>query len=272
MAIYAIGDIQGCYVSFKRLLEKIAFNPAVDRLWLVGDMINRGKYSLEVMRWIVEHEHVVNVVLGNHDLHALCVYEGFGKVHRSDTLETLFSADDGPELIHWLRQQPLMVVENDIAMVHAGLLPQWSIEQALSLAGEVETKLRSEGYREFLRNMYGNQPNRWDADLTGMDRLRLITNTFTRLRIMDACGAMEFSFKGEMDQIPDGYVPWFEAANRQSVGHLIVFGHWSALGLHLTADVMGIDTGCLWGRELTALRLEDRQTFSVPSAAEDLAS
>ena len=269
MATYAIGDLQGCFFSFKDLLKKIQFNPAHDRLWFVGDLINRGPGSLGVMRWMLEHQSSVVTVLGNHDLHTLVVAEGFVSAHRSDTIQSLLDAPDAPELLGWLRQQPLVHFEHGYLMVHAGLLPEWTVDQALTLAAEVNVALQAPNYREFLQHMYGNDPKRWDDGLTGWDRLRVITNAMTRLRICSTEGEMEFKFKGELENIPNGYQPWFDLTQRASVNTPIVFGHWSALGLQHKNNVYSLDTGCLWGGHLSAMRLEDRQIFQVPCHPDD---
>ena len=269
MATYAIGDLQGCFFSFQDLLKKIQFNPVHDRLWFVGDLINRGPGSLDVMRWMLEHQSSVVTVLGNHDLHTLVVAEGFVSAHRSDTIQSLLDAPDAPELLGWLRQQPLVHFEHGYLMVHAGLLPEWTVDQALTLAAEVNVALQAPNYREFLQHMYGNDPKRWDDGLTGWDRLRVITNAMTRLRICSTEGEMEFKFKGELENIPNGYQPWFDLTQRASVNTPIVFGHWSALGLQHKNNVYSLDTGCLWGGHLSAMRLEDRQIFQVPCHPDD---
>lgn len=269
MATYAIGDLQGCFFSFQDLLKKIQFNPVHDRLWFVGDLINRGPGSLDVMRWMLEHQSSVVTVLGNHDLHTLVVAEGFVSAHRSDTIQSLLDAPDAPELLRWLRHQPLVHFEHGYLMVHAGLLPEWTVDQAMALGAEVHLALHAPNYREFLQHMYGNDPKRWDDGLNGWDRLRVITNAMTRLRICSADGEMEFKFKGELQNIPDGYQPWFELSHRASVNTPIVFGHWSALGLQHKNNVYSLDTGCLWGGHLSAMRLEDRQIFQVPCHPDD---
>lgn len=270
MATYAIGDIQGCYASLQQLLQKIAFDPSNDKIWLVGDLINRGPDSLAVLRWAKSHEKSVITVLGNHDLHALVVYEGFETAHRLDTLDELLAAPDAASLFDWLRRQRLAYAQDDYLLVHAGVLPQWKTQQqVIQLAAEVETALRSNDYRDFLRQMYGDQPDTWRDDLSGMDRLRVITNALTRLRVCTPDGAMEFRFKGELADIPAGYHPWFALPATADRDSTIIFGHWSALGLMLNNDVIALDTGCLWGDSLTAIRLQDRQLFQVSCAAED---
>jgi bis(5'-nucleosyl)-tetraphosphatase (symmetrical) len=269
MATYAVGDIQGCFHSFQSLLKRIQFNPTSDQLWLVGDLINRGSGSLEVLRWVFEHQSSIVTVLGNHDLHTLVVAEGFVSAHRSDTIKALLDAPDADELLSWLRHQPLLHFEHDCLMVHAGLLPQWTAAKAQSLAQEVHQALSADNYREFLKHMYGNQPVQWDDALTGYDRLRLITNAMTRLRVCTQAGEMEFNFKGELASLPLGFLPWFELEDRVSADTTIVFGHWSAIGLRQTNNVYALDTGCLWGGALTAIRLEDKAVFQVPCHVDD---
>ena len=267
MATYAVGDIQGCYAELAKLLEVIRFDPATDRLWLVGDLVNRGSDSLAVLRLVKSLGTAAVTVLGNHDLHLLAVAAGHGRLHPSDTLDEILSAQDGSELLGWLRQQKLLHVENDHVLVHAGLLPQWTVAQALQLANEVEAELRRPDYADFLSRMYGNRPAVWDDTLQGSDRLRVITNALTRLRICSPQGEMEFKFKGVPEQIPAGYLPWFAVPERASRDATVVCGHWSALGLRVQPRLIALDTGCLWGGELSAIRLEDRQLFQVPCAS-----
>jgi bis(5'-nucleosyl)-tetraphosphatase (symmetrical) len=238
-------------------------------LWLVGDLINRGSGSLEVLRWVFDHQSSIVSVLGNHDLHTLVVAEGFVNAHRSDTIQPLLDAPDADTLLSWLRHQPLLHFANDHLMVHAGLLPAWTPSQAQLLGQEVHQALCADNYREFLKHMYGNQPVQWDEALTGWDRLRVITNAMTRLRICSQAGEMEFKFKGELSNRPAGYVPWFEIAGRASADTPVIFGHWSALGLHMANNVYALDTGCLWGGALTALRVDDKAVFQVPCHVDD---
>ena len=263
MATYAIGDLQGCLAPLQRLLAKCEFDRSRDQLWFVGDLVNRGPDSLGVLRFVRSLEDRAIVVLGNHDLHLLIVAAGFVKPHRGDTLNEILDAPDREALLGWLRYRPLLYQDRNVTMVHAGLLPNWTIEQARSLAREVEAALRGADYSQFLVNMYGNTPNRWRDELTGWDRLRIITNAMTRLRICTADGVMEFSHKGELASIPAGFTPWYEAPGRLSAGDTIVCGHWSALGLKLESKLLALDTGCLWGRCLSAVRLEDRALFQV---------
>ncbi len=263
MAVYAIGDIQGCYNEFQQLLEKISFDPAQDKLWLVGDLVNRGPNSLQVLRLVKSLGERAVTVLGNHDLHLLAVAAGEAELHRSDTLDDILNSPDCDDLLTWLRQQRLLYAENGYVLVHAGLLPQWNVKQAIGLAHEVESALRGDRYTTFFEHMYGNAPRAWSDDLSGYKRLRVITNAFTRMRICTPHGAMEFKFKGEVDDIPEGYLPWFNLPQRQSADTTVIFGHWSVLGLQVTPNVIALDTGCLWGGQMTAIRLEDRQIFQV---------
>jgi bis(5'-nucleosyl)-tetraphosphatase (symmetrical) len=264
MATYAVGDIQGCCTEFRQLLERIRFDPAVDKLWLVGDLVNRGPDSLGVLRLVKSLEESAITVLGNHDLHLLAVAAGATEQHKNDTLDDILHAPDRDELLLWLSGQRLLHTEGDWVLVHAGLLPGWTVEQALGLAREVEAALRGAHSHEFLLRMYGNNPARWDDNLTGYKRLRVITNAFTRLRACTAEGEMEFKFKGEVQDCPVGYLPWFEVPRRASAGATVVCGHWSALGLKVTPNVIALDTGCLWGGAISAIRLEDRKIFQVP--------
>lgn len=263
MAVYAVGDIQGCYSELQQLLEQIRFDPAQDQLWLVGDLVNRGPDSAQVLRLVKSLGDSAITVLGNHDLHLLAVAEGAAELHHSDTLDGLLNAPDRDELLTWLRQQRLLHEQDGYVLVHAGLLPQWSVKQARSLAHEVESALRGDDYATFLARMYGNAPHGWDDGLTGYKRLRVITNALTRMRICTPQGEMEFKFKGEVERIPQGYLPWFEVPKRASSDATVIFGHWSALGLKIQPSVIALDTGCLWGGPMSAIRLEDRQLFQV---------
>ncbi|ARU30471.1 bis(5'-nucleosyl)-tetraphosphatase (symmetrical) [Sulfuriferula sp. AH1] len=264
MSTYAIGDLQGCFDALQKLLAHIAYDPAVDRIYLLGDLVNRGADSLAVLRWARTHD--INAILGNHDLHLLAVSEGYATPHIGDTLQGILTAPDREELLSWLRHLPLATSAAGYLLVHAGLLPQWSPAKALALAAEVEAVLRGPDYRDFLREMYGNKPASWHDDLQGVERLRVVTNAMTRLRFCTPEGEMEFKAKGDPAHPPAGCLPWFHVPNRQSAGSPIVFGHWSALGLHVESDSIALDTGCLWGGQLTALRLEDRQVIQVECA------
>jgi len=259
MATYAIGDVQGCYDQLMRLLERCSYDERRDRLWFVGDLVNRGPQSLATVRFVRSLGDRAVTVLGNHDLSLLVVAEGAHKGHASDTFGDVLDAPDREELLDWLRRQKMMHAENGCAMVHAGLLPQWSVDRALELAREAETALRGPGYGEFMRNLYGNQPARWSDNLAGYDRLRIIVNAMTRMRLVAADGTLEFSHKLGLANAPAGYVPWYDAPARASRDTPVIFGHWAALGLLVRDDVVCLDSGCVWGRQLTALRLENRE-------------
>lgn len=267
MATYAIGDIQGCYDELQQLLQLVQFDPTRDRVWFTGDLVNRGPKSLETLRFVRELGDRAVTVLGNHDLHLLAVWQKPQRHFKSnDTLAAIFRAEDGEELLDWLRRQPLMHYDEtlDIAMIHAGLPPQWDREQALVCAAEVETVLRGPRFHEFLSHMYGNKPSLWSDSLSGWDRLRFIVNCFTRLRFCTDEGRLDFAHKGMPGEGEHGYHPWYALPQRRSHDLPIVFGHWSTLGLFRGYNVSAIDTGCLWGGSLTALRLEDREAFSLP--------
>lgn len=265
MSIYAIGDIQGCFSELQHLLDEIRFEPEADQLWFVGDLVNRGPESLEVLRFVKSLGDRAVTVLGNHDLHLLAVAEGAIAAHRSDTLDAILNAPDRDELLTWLRHQRLLHSDGNYVMVHAGLLPQWSVKQATRLAREVETELRSSYHAEFLRQMYGNSPAAWRDELSGYKRWRVIINALTRMRVCTPQGEMEFKFKGELSAVPEGYLPWYRLPRRRHADATIIFGHWSALGLIQTEQIIALDTGCLWGGKLSAMRLEDRQLFQVES-------
>ena len=260
MATYAIGDVQGCFDELQRLLEKTGFEKKQDRLWFVGDLVNRGLKSLEVLRFVRELGTRAITVLGNHDLHLVTAHEGIERRREGDTIDDVLRAPDAKELVAWLRTRPMMHVEGDYAMVHAGLLPQWTIEKASKLAREVEAALAARDYLDFLRNMYGSTPDEWSDSLTGWDRLRVIVNAMTRMRFCTRDGKMDFKAKGKKP--PPGYVPWFEARPKDEKS--LVSGHWSALGLKLGERFAMLDSGCVWGGPLTALRLEDRAVYQIP--------
>ena len=266
MATFAIGDVQGCFDELERLLGEVGFSPARDRLWFVGDLVNRGPQSLAVVRFVRELGDRAVVVQGNHDLHLLAFAAGHAKQRADDTFEDVLAAPDRDPLLDWVRFRPMLHVEDEYVMVHAGLLPSWSVAQAQDLAAEVEAELRSKRYRLFLAELYGSRPDTWRNDLRGMDRLRVIVNAMTRMRFCSADGVMEFGVKGELERAPPGYLPWFEVPGRKTRGVPIVCGHWSALGLRLAPDLLALDTACVWGGSLTAVRLEDRRVFEVPCA------
>lgn len=265
MATYAIGDIQGCLEPLQCLLKKIDFNPTKDKLWLAGDVINRGPDSLATLRLLYKLRDSITLVLGNHDLHLIAVYYGLRKAGKNDTLEPLLLAPDRADLIYWLRQQKLVHHDTQLnfTMVHAGIPPQWSLDDALARSREVEAVLQSNSPELLLENMYGNSPARWRDDLQGAERLRVITNYFTRMRFCSAEGELELQTKESADAAPIGFAPWFSLSGRKMRNHKIIFGHWAALeGQANTKNIYALDTGCVWGGELTALRLEDEVLFS----------
>jgi bis(5'-nucleosyl)-tetraphosphatase (symmetrical) len=269
MATYAIGDVQGCYTELRALLGAIRFDSGRDRLWFVGDLVNRGPASLQTLRFVRDLGDRSVCVLGNHDLHLLALAHGFVKRRADDTLDEVLAAPDRVELLDWLRHLPMIHVEGGRVLVHAGLLPQWSAAEATALAGEVEAELRGPGYREFLARLYGSHPDRWSEGLRGVDRLRVIVNAMTRMRFCTPEGVMEFGTKGETTEGPAGYLPWFDAPGRKSAGDTLICGHWSALGLRITPNLLALDSGCVWGGRLTAVCLEDRRVFQVPCAGGD---
>lgn len=267
MSDYAIGDLQGCYEPLQRLLELIDFNEKEDRLWFVGDLINRGPDSLAVLRFIHSLPITPRITLGNHDLHLLgSLFGGRPWKGHDDTFQDVMHADDGEELGHWLRKQSVLYYSPDlnIVMSHAGIAPLWDLPQAIGLAQELEQVLSGIQYREFLSHMYGNKPNTWSDELKGLDRLRLITNYFTRMRFCDTDGRLQLSYKGTIAKAPADLYPWYAVPGRKTIAADIVFGHWAALkGMCPDPTIHAIDTGCLWGGDLTALRLQDKQRFSV---------
>ena len=265
MSLYAIGDIQGCHAELCQLLELIAFSPREDRLWIVGDIVNRGPESLAALREVKALGDAAVTVLGNHDFHLLTVSSGHARMHRQDTLAPILEAPDRDELIGWLRRRPLVVVEEDRLLVHAGLLPQWTPATALMLSREVEAVLASERADAFLASLYGDEPRAWRDDLEGFDRLRVIVNACARLRFCTPDGTMDLHEKRGSEAAADGFRPWFEHEARASAGVTIVCGHWSTLDLRLYPNVLMLDSGCIWGGTLTAIRLEDRRVYQVPS-------
>lgn len=266
MATYAIGDIQGCLEPLQCLLEKIQFDSARDKLWLAGDLINRGPQSLATLRYLYSIRDSLEIVLGNHDLHFIAVYYGVRKCGNSDTLNELVQAEDAKVLVDWLRQQKLLHHDTllGFTLVHAGIPPHWDLPQATAHAREVELILRSNKHcKDYLSSMYGNQPSQWSEKLQGHDRLRLITNYFTRMRFCTATGELELKSKEGAASAPDGFAPWFSHSNRKTRNQKIIFGHWASLGGRVNgANLFALDTGCVWGGALTALRLDDGAYFS----------
>jgi len=267
MSTYVVGDIQGCHRALEQLLAALKFDRRRDRLWITGDLVNRGEDSLAVLRWCVAHDDCVVAVLGNHDLHLLAVAEGFVPPHRKDTLDMILAAPDRKVLLNWLRHRPMLHRDGAWMMLHAGLPPGWSPDQAGQYAQELEAALRGPDWRTFLAQMYGNEPRLWSPDLRGQARLRFIANCLTRTRYLHPDGGLEFQHKLGLDAIPPGLTPWFDFPGRASSHVRILFGHWSTLGLLVREDVVALDTGCLWGGALTAFRLEDEQCLQVRCTA-----
>lgn len=268
MADYAIGDIQGCFEPLQRLLDKLHFDEKVDRLWFVGDLVNRGPQSLEVLRFIKNLPLKPRIVLGNHDLHLLALLYITGRpTFEDDTLHAILKANDKEELGDWLRKQSILYHDQSLNMVicHAGISPMWDLDQATMLARELEDVLSGDHFEDFLRQMYGNEPDHWSEDLCKMDRLRVICNYFTRMRFCDERGHLKWGYKGPLAGSPSGFYPWYMVPHQKKITADIVFGHWAALeGKCPLPNRYAIDTGCFWGGELTALRLQDKQRFRVP--------
>jgi bis(5'-nucleosyl)-tetraphosphatase (symmetrical) len=258
MALYMIGDVQGCDAALEELLDTLDFSPSRDTLYLLGDLVNRGPDSAGVLRRLMGYGHAAQCLLGNHDLNLLAVAQGIRKPHRKDTLDDVLDAPDRHAMLHWLRHQKVaMLLERGstpLLMVHAGVLPQWTANQSLALAQEVEAVLQGGHAAEFYKTMYGNTPNLWSDSLAGMDRLRVIVNALTRLRFCTVGGEMEFDSKDSAGCAPPGYLPWFEVPGRQTAETNVAFGHWSTLGWLGRTDILSLDTGCVWGGSLSALR------------------
>ena len=257
MAVYAIGDIQGCFSELEQLLDKIKFNVNQDQLWFVGDLVNRGPQSLDTIQYIRTLGNSAKCVLGNHDIHLIACHAGVQSCKPKSSLNQILQHPQADEIVNWLRFQPLLHHDSKLnwSMVHAGLIPQWDLATALSCAKEVETQLRSNHYIKFLDHAYGDSPNIWDSKLSKRDRWRVILNVFTRLRLCDKYGAMNFSYKGPLGKQDKHLHAWFDI-DRKSEDMNIIFGHWSALGLKQTYNLLGLDTGCLWGNQLTAARID----------------
>lgn len=272
MSIYAIGDVQGCYDELNKLLEKVRFNPASDQLWFCGDLVNRGPQSLEVMRLVKGLGNNAITVLGNHDLHLLAAATDTRHIRSKDTLDEVLEAPDRNELLDWLRNRPFLHHDpsKGFTLLHAGLPPQWDLSKSMALAEEIETMLRRDNYGEFFHHMYGDKPDKWSDKLEGWERLRFITNCLTRLRYCDDKGRLLLEYKGPPGTQSEVAIPWFMIDGRRTEQEKIIFGHWSTVTLGEIKDfrpynVFPLDTGCLWGGSLTALRLEDETWFSVPS-------
>ena len=270
MAVYAIGDVQGCYDALRRLLDRLRYDDARDQLWFAGDVVNRGPQSLAVLRFVSSLSRAV-VVLGNHELHLLAVASGQAATRKRDTLEEILAAPDRDELLHWLRHRPLLHHDRGLgcALVHAGLLPQWSIDQAQELASEVQNMIARSDRNALFTHMYGDTPDHWDDRLSGWARARIIINAFTRLRYCDGDGRLDLRPKMAPGTQPAQLRPWFEVAERRSRDVRIVFGHWSTLGLWCGDGVIGLDSGCVWGGRLSAVRLDGEPEFESVACTGD---
>lgn len=269
MATYVVGDIQGCFDALRRLLDKVHFDPATDRLWSVGDLVNRGPDNLGTLRFFRGLGARGQVVLGNHDLHLLAVEAGARKPNRKDTLQDVLQAPDAGELLDWLRRQPLMHQSGPYVLGHAGVPHIWTVEEAAVYAAEVAARLRQADYREFLQHMYGDRPDRWNSQLAGWDRLRVIVNYFTRMRFISAGGGLDFAAKEGVEEAPAGMRPWFEYSRPEVDRYAVfLFGHWAALnGKTGKPRFIALDTGCIWGGRLTLLRIDDGVKFHVSAKA-----
>ncbi len=270
MSTYAIGDIQGCYQELLDLLDLLNFDNNRDQLWFTGDLVNRGPLSLEVLRFVKSLGDSAITVLGNHDLHLLAIAHNKRKQHKKDTIDKILHAPDCDELIDWITNLPFIHRNTDFCLIHAGLAPQWDMIQSEELAHEVENILRGEQLNTFLENMYGDIPDHWEDDLENWDRLRVITNAFTRLRYLDKHGVFALNEKGPPGTQTKPFKPWFSIPGRKTAHQKIIFGHWSTVYLgdiknFREFNVFPMDTGCLWGGTLSALRLDDEKWFSVPS-------
>ena len=254
--IYAVGDIQGCAPSLKALIKKL---PVQSKMIFLGDLVNRGPDSLGTLRYLkkLQEEKRIECILGNHDLHLLAVDSGIRKTKGLDTVQPILDAPDRADLMNWLRHRPMALSNGKVLTVHAGVLPQWDLQQTIECAQEVEKALRKKSYKDFLANMYGNTPNKWSNSLKGYERLRVITNALTRIRFCTPAGMMEFESKEGFEDGPKGYIPWFKTPKRKTQDILIYFGHWSTLGLLQHGNVIGLDTGCVWGGKLTAMEIPE---------------
>lgn len=267
MAIYAIGDIQGCYDELLRLLDFIAFDDHSDQLWFAGDLVNRGPKSLETLRFIKDLGNSAVAVLGNHDMHLLAAASALPSANTKTALNQVLNAPDRDELIDWLRHRPLFHHDENFCLVHAGIPPQWTFHQTQEMAQEVQRALLGKSYKNLLKNMYGNKPDLWSPKLKEYARLRFIINCFTRMRYCNKEGRLDFNFTGSPGSQPETLLPWFAVPNRKSLDMRIIFGHWSSLGYYEGHNCYAIDTGCLWGGELTAIKLgEQVQRFSIDCA------
>jgi bis(5'-nucleosyl)-tetraphosphatase (symmetrical) len=268
VATYAIGDVQGCYDELVELLDRIAFDPARDRVWLTGDLVNRGPKSLATLRFVRDLGDAAVTVLGNHDLSLIAAAAGHRRSRKRpsrDGIDEVLEAPDAAELVEWLRRRPLVHRADGHLLVHAGVLPTWSADEITAIAREVERVLGSDQWGELCANMYGDDPRAWDDSLVGWERIRLAINACTRMRFCSPEGVLDLGANGSAADAPPGFVPWFHVPDRAAADTVVVCGHWAMLGLHVTPNVLHLDSGCVWGGSLTAIRLEDRALFQVPS-------
>lgn len=267
MSTYAIGDIQGCYKTFRRLLKRVAFDPTKDKLWIAGDLINRGPKSLDVLRYVYNLGDRAICVLGNHEVYLLALHYGVltREKFKIKALEPILKAKERDRLIHWIRTWPLMHVENKNVLVHAGLIPSWSVKQALGEARSIERVLQSEQLTDFLAYAYAHQDTKWRNDLSGFERQALALHAFVHMRVCANASTMRFGFTGIPEDAPRGTKPWYSIKGRANTDHTILFGHWSALGLRAFAGCVALDSGCIWGGSLSAYRVEDGAIFVEPS-------
>jgi bis(5'-nucleosyl)-tetraphosphatase (symmetrical) len=270
MSTYLVGDVQGCFDELQQLLAACSFNTARDHIIFLGDLVNRGPKSLEVLQFVMSLGERAQVVLGNHDLHLLALAVGVRPPHKHDTLDAILTHPKRDVMLHWLRHQRLALLQDGLLAVHAGVVPSWSIEEACGCASEVEGVLRSDGWASFMHQMYGNEPAQWHSSLSSADRLRVIVNGLTRIRFCTPNGVMDFKTKEGAGGAPEGFLPWFDVPGRKTSGTRIAFGHWSTLGLKLTPNIIALDTGCVWGGALSTLRLAEdglpEQLFQVSCA------
>jgi bis(5'-nucleosyl)-tetraphosphatase (symmetrical) len=262
MTRYAVGDLQGCFAPLRKLLDQVRFDPERDELWSVGDIVNRGPESLACLRFLAGLGDRARVVLGNHDLHLLAVANGIRPLKRGDTLREILDAPDCAELLGWVQNQPLLYSspDDDYTLVHAGLAPQWSLADAKRLAAEVGAVLRGPDHLQLLRNMYGDQPDRWSESLRGVERWRVVINYMTRMRFCTPEGQLEFASKEGPEDAPPGFLPWFDVPGRKSAGHTLIVGHWASLmGRANRSDVIALDTGCVWGQQLSLFNMETKR-------------
>lgn len=266
MANYIVGDIQGCLDELKVLLSQIQFDDKNDTLWLAGDLVARGPKSLETLRFVRSLGNAAKVCLGNHDLHLLAVSLGVHKAKTKDKTLPILDADDKDELLDWLRSQPLLLEHDEFVVCHAGIAPQWNLNQARDCAHEVESQLKGDNWRELIKNMYSNHPDYWQSDLQGIERWRYIINAFTRMRFCHPDGRLDMGCKLPPEDVNQNeFIPWFALPSRIPLSKTVLFGHWAALGGHISEAVIGLDTGCVWGGSLTLIRWEDKQLYSQPA-------